>query len=65
MFDFTQPNYLYQNYENGLMLNELLINCKSDEERKKIKTYQEPSLSSVAIAFVLSLAFCGIISLLT
>ena len=65
MFDFTQPNYLYQNYMNSLMLNELLRNCKSDEERKKIKSYQEPSLSSVAIAFVLALAFCGIISLLT
>jgi hypothetical protein len=56
---------MYQNYANNLMLNELLRNCKSDEERKKIKSYQGPSLSSVAIAFVLALAFCGIISLLT
>lgn len=65
MFDFIQPNCMYQNYVNNLMLNELLRNCKSDEERKKIKSYQGPSLSSVAIAFVLALAFCGIISLLT
>ena len=65
MFDFTQPNYMYQNYMNSLMLNELLRNCKSDEERKKIKSYQGHSLSSVTIAFVLALAFCGIISLLT
>jgi len=65
MNDFTQPNCMYQNYVNNLMLNELLRNCKSDEERKKIKSYREPSLSSVAIAFVLALAFCGIISLLT
>ena len=65
MFDFTQPNYMYQNYVNNLIQNELLRNCKSDEERKKIKSYQEPSLSSVAIAFVLAFAFCGIMSLLT
>jgi len=65
MFDFTQPNYMYQNYMNSLMLNELLINCKSDEERKKINSYQGHSLSSVAISFALALVFCGIISLLT
>jgi len=66
MFDFTQPNYLYQNYENNLILRNALKKCKTEEEKENvIRSYQGANLFAKLVSFILAVAVCGILSLLS
>ena len=61
MIDFTQPNYKYHHYLNGLMLENLLRDCKTEEQKNEVMKNQGVSLSQIFEAFALALVFCGII----
>ena len=68
MFDFTSTNYMYESYENDLILRDALRDCKSEEEKDRvIKQFMggTPVLSVLTMfaAFIVALIFCGIISL--
>ena len=68
MFDFTSTNYMYESYENDLILRDALRDCKSEEEKDRvIKQFmgETPVLSVLTMfaAFIVALVFCGIISL--
>lgn len=68
MFDFTSTNYMYESYENDLILRDALRDCKSEEEKDRvIKEFMggTPVLSVLTMfaAFIVALIFCGIISL--
>ena len=36
MFDFTSTNYMYESYENDLILRDALRDCKSEEEKDRV-----------------------------
>ena len=69
MFDFTQSDYMYQNYENNMVLRDALRDCKTEEEKEEVlKEFRAMPflLMFVMIAsFIVALIFCGIISILT
>ena len=67
MFDFTQPNYLYQNYENNLILRNALRDCKTEKEKeevlKEFRAMQFLLMLVMIASFIVALLFCGIISI--
>ena len=69
MFDFTQSNYMYQDYENDMVLRDALRDCETEEEKEEVLkefTAMPFLLMLVMIAsFIVALIFCGIISIFT
>lgn len=67
MFDFTQSDYMYQNYENNMVLRDALRECKTEKEKEEVlKEFRAMPflLMLVMIAsFIVALLFCGIISI--
>lgn len=69
MFDFTQSDYMYQDYENDMVLRDALRDCKTEKEKEEVlKEFRAMPflLMLVMIAsFIVALIFCGIISIFT
>ena len=69
MFDFTQSYYMYQDYENDMVLRDALRDCKTEKEKEEVlKEFRAMPflLMLVMIAsFIVALIFCGIISIFT
>ena len=64
MFDFTSPNYLYEEYGNIFILRDFLRDCKTDEEKEQaIKVFQKYSLRTFLIALILGLLVYAIVAI--
>ena len=63
MYDFTQPNYMYQLIEHEMIVNSALRDCKIEEEKQEvIMGSQGAQLIITLLSFVAGLIACGIIS---